>query len=129
MYYPDLKNLSCYHTMKAFIVEFDKWLAALPNSMRERIAVENIAAHFGVPYEIIQSICIEGCKLNIFEKIYAITCPECEFFLKLSNKEHLSNDMNSIHYCYACEEEDIKIKSSDIRILYKLISRSSKNIQ
>lgn len=121
MYYPDLKKLSCYHLMNAFINEFDVWLAALPNTIKDRIAIEDVTNKFDVPYNIVQSIFEECCKLNLFTEVYAITCPECEFTLKLSDKQHLCNGMDTIHYCYACGNEYIKITSSNVRILYKLI--------
>lgn len=121
MYYPDLEKLSCYRLMAAFINEFDVWLAALPNGVKDRITIETISNSFGVSYDIVQSIFTECCELGIFEEVYAITCPECEFTLKLSDRQNLIKDMNAIHYCYSCENEDIKITSSDIHILYKLI--------
>ncbi len=122
MYYPDLLTLSCYNVMKPFIEQLDVWLASLPSSIADRITVENISNTFGVQYELVKSMLDELCKIGVLEHSYAITCPECEFTLKITDKKNLVEDLSKIIYCYECEQ-DIEPTSDDIFIMYKRIKQ------
>lgn len=126
MYYPDLATLSCYKIMKHLIDELDTWLAALPSSIKDRITVENVSSTFDIPYDIAKNILDDACKIGVLDNIFAITCPNCEFTLKITDKKHLIDDISSITHCYECENEDIEITSDDVYTMYKLLQKPNR---
>lgn len=123
MFYPELSKISKDGTSilsEELIESIDVWLATLPSAIKDKITVSRFSAKFGLDYSLSRSILEKLYELKIFERVYAILCPECEHVLRVSNEQTLLEDMNEISFCYACDE-NVSIEAKNIEVRYKLI--------
>ena len=123
MFYQELLEISKNGTKvlsDELIEEIDTWLATLPSSLADRITVSRFSSKFGLDYQLSRYILERLCELKLFERVYAILCPECGHVLKITDERNLLKDMNVTTYCYGCDE-DINITANDVEIRYKLL--------
>ncbi len=125
MYYPSLSTIKNYKLIKPLIEQLDLWLASLPDTIKDRITIDMVTDTFEIPYDLANDLLEELCNVSILKKVYAIMCPNCEFTLKITEREKLIESLAQTKYCYECEEE-VNPTSEDISILYSLIQKPSR---
>ncbi|UZQ49885.1 hypothetical protein [Clostridium kluyveri] len=131
MFYPELSKISSDNAInflsEELINEIDTWLALLPYGEQDKITISKFSTKFNLTYDISRIILEKLCNINILKRIFAISCPECNHVLKITDEENLYNDIIQIKSCYNCESSDLSIDASNVEVRYKLIKKPLKD--
>lgn len=122
MFYPELSELRD-GSLFDIVDKLDEWLAFLPEQEQNKITVSKVSIKLKIDYNIANALLDKCVELKILEKLFAITCPNCEHVLKITDAKNLYEEVISLSYCYSCDKENLQITGDNIIIIYKLIKK------
>lgn len=112
---------------KSFIGRFvEKRLELVNSTDPKRIYVENIRSFFNITTGAANFLCEMAVKQKIFDKYFAVECPQCNVIIKSFDDENsIPNDIICEH-CQLLEKNKYKFTSKEFLVekVYRLNNES-----
>lgn len=120
-----IKTEKQFKFMDEIIGLFDLWLATRPKSYKGFLTPEQFAESQEIMIDLSSKLFNEAEKLNIIEKRYVVTCPNCGRMIEIFDNpddsiKFIIDYNNAEEECIECEKVK-KITAKDVYIFYKLI--------
>lgn len=100
------------------IEKLDEWLYNLSAQEKNHITISRLKKAISLPRETVEQIVERLVSINVFTREFGIRCSECGLLLKQVGQENLLDTIETLDYCYGCDNE-IKVTADDIIAIYK----------